>query len=181
VAFPVRYGSASKDRRNRTPLIHTCCARTGTSVRYCSFFVSVLAICSFLGTAPDAEGQLWEVPPLPQVKYSQVADGITATVGNDSLHISVCRAGIVHFVATPDPPNSVKPNRPWMLDAKDSCPGAKFELTQGTDTVLLTTDVRKVALSLKWGSVQYSTIASDSLLRERNSIPRTYDSADLNG
>src|ERR1039457_5207297 len=59
--------------------------------------------------------------------------------------------------------------------------GAKFEVSQRTDTVLLTTDILKVELSLKWGSVQYSTIRSDSLLRERDSIPRTYDPTSVNG
>ncbi len=174
------HGSANKcgDRVRIRP-IRLCHPAKAASVQRWNIWISVLA-CSFLSSTP-ARAQLWEVPPLPPVRYAQSQDGMTATAGNENLHIFVCRPGVVHFVATPDPPNSVKPNQPWMLDAKDSCPGAKFALTQGKDTVLLTTDLLKVELSLKWGSVQYSTIASDSLLRERTSIPRTYDRADVNG
>ena len=141
----------------------------------------MLTMCSFLSSGPHARGQLWEVPPLPEVKYTQVADGIAASVGNENLHISVCRPGVVHFVATPEHANGVKPNRPWMLDAKESCPGTKFEVSQTKDAVVLTTVALRLELSLKWGSVQYSTSGNESLLRERNSIPRTYDPANLNG
>ena len=62
-----------------------------------------------------------------------------------------------------------------MLDAKESCPGAKFEVSETTDAAILTTDTLKVELSLKWGNVQYSSIEDENLLRERNSIPRTYE------
>jgi len=181
VLFPWLPESANKggDRLKVQP-IHPCHSTGANSVRRWSKWVSILAMCSFLWSAP-AGAQLWEVPALPAVEYAQSPDGITASVGNESLHISVCRPGVIHFVATPEPPNTVRRNQPWMLDAKDSCPGAKFEVSQRTDTVLLTTDILKVELSLKWGSVQYSTIGSDSLLRERNSIPRTYEPADLNG
>ena len=142
--------------------------------------LSLLAM-SFLWSGPHAVAQLWEVPPLPEVKYTQVADGIAASVGNENLHISVCRPGVIHFVATPEPPDSVKTNRPWMLDAKESCPGAKVEVSQSKDAAVLTTGTLRVELSLKWGNVQYSTIGNDNLLRERNSIPRTYDPVNLNG
>ena len=180
--FPLRYGAANECGdcmriQLNQPLHYT----RATSVQRWNHRVSILAICCFLWTAIPAGAQLWEVPPLPPVKYRQVPDGVTASVGNESLQISVCGPGVIHFVATPEPLNIVKQSRPWMLDAKDSCPGAKFEVTQTTDTALLTTSTLKVELSLKWGSVQYSTIAGDGLLRERNSIPRTYDPTSVNG
>ncbi|HXX16681.1 MAG TPA: TIM-barrel domain-containing protein [Candidatus Eremiobacteraceae bacterium] len=106
---------------------------------------------------------------------------MTATVGNESLHISVCRAGVIHFVATPEPPDSVKPSQPWMLEPKESCPGAKFQLSETVDAVILSTDNLKVQLSLKWRNVQYSTAGGENLLRERNAVPRTYEPAELNG
>ncbi len=68
-----------------------------------------------------------------------------------------------------------------MLDAKDSCPGAKFEVSQTGDAAILTTDKLKIEFSLKWGSVQFSTASGENLLRERNSVPRTYDPTALNG
>ena len=96
--------------------------------------------------------QLWEVPPLPPVSDAQAADGLTATVGKESLHISVCRPSVIHFVAAPEPPSSTIQDPPWMLDSKDSCPGAKFEVSRTADTVLLTTDTLRIELSLKWGN-----------------------------
>jgi alpha-D-xyloside xylohydrolase len=153
--------------------------RTASTQRW-NFRLFMLAMCSFVGSVP-ASAQLWEVPPLPLVKYKQSADGISASVGSENLQISVCRPGVLHFVATPEPPNSVKPNQPWLLDAKDSCPGAKFEVSHSADAVILTTGTLRVEFSFKWGNVQYSSARSISLLRERNSIPRTYDPVDLNG
>jgi alpha-D-xyloside xylohydrolase len=136
---------------------------------YCCFF-----------SPTSAGAQLWEVPPLPTVTVALAPDGMTATVGTENLHISVCRSTVIHFVATPGPPDKVKPDQPWMLDSKESCPGAKFQLSQTTDAAILTTDTLKIELSLKRGNVQYSTRSGEGLLRERDSIPRTYDPAELN-
>ncbi len=181
VLFPLCYGSANKCGSRVRIQSNPCHSTRATSVRRRNMWLSIPAMCCFLWSATPARAQLWEVPPLPPVHYAQAPDGITATVGNESLHISVCRPGVIHFVATPEPPANVKLNQPWMLDSKESCPGAKFEVSQTADVAILTTDTLKVELSLKWGNVQYSTVRNESLLRERNSIPRTYDPADLNG
>ncbi|MGA8428316.1 MAG: TIM-barrel domain-containing protein [Candidatus Sulfotelmatobacter sp.] len=106
---------------------------------------------------------------------------MTATIGNESVHISVCRSSIIHFVASPEPPDTIRPSQPWMLDSKQSCPGAKFRISQTSEAAILTTDALKIELSLKWGNVQFSTATGQGLLRERNSIPRTYEPAELNG
>lgn len=101
-------------------------------------------------------------------------------IGNESVHISVCRASVIHFVATPEPPTT-RQIQPWMLDSKKSCPGAKFQVSETSDAAILTTDRLKVELSLKWGHVQFSTAGGENLLRERNSIPRTYEPTEMNG
>ncbi len=106
---------------------------------------------------------------------------MTATIGNESIHISVCRPSVVHFVSTLEPPNTIRQSQPWMLDSKESCPGAKFRVSETSDAAILTTDTLKVELSLKWGYVQFSTAEGENLLRERNSIPRTYEPTELNG
>ena len=153
-----------------------------TSIRLCNLrTVLLISLCCFLGSVGEAKSQLWEVPPLPPVTAAQAPDGMTATVGKESLHISVCRSSVIHFVATPEPPDTVKQSQPWMLDSKESCPGAKFQVSQTAEAAILTTDTLKIELSLKWGNVQYSTTGDENLLRERNAIPRTYESAELNG
>jgi len=139
-----------------------------------------VAICYFLGSPAGARAQLWDSPPLPPVKYAAAADGMTLSVGAEQVHVSVCRSAVIHFVANPVPSNAVVLNQPWMLDSKDSCPVAKFQISQNADEVILTTDTLKIEFSLKWGNIQYSTLAGESLLKERNSIPRTYEPVELN-
>ena len=139
----------------------------------------LFTFCFFLGTN-TATAQLWDVPPLPPVQYAPAPDGMSVTIGQESVHISVCAPSVIHFVATPEPGKADR-NQPWLLDKKESCPGAKFQISQTPDAVVLTTDTVKVELSLKWGNVQYSAAGGEGLLRERNSIPRTYDPAELNG
>jgi alpha-D-xyloside xylohydrolase len=177
----VLHGSVDK-YGNRVTIhpTHRCHSAKAASLQGRNQRVSVLAMCFLLWAIPT-RAQLWEVPPLPPVRYAESPDGITATVGKENLHISVCRPGVIHFLSTPGPPDTQGPSRPWVLDAKESCPGAKFEASQGKDAVLLTTGNLRVELSLKWGNVQYSTSHGDVLLRERTSTPRTYDPITLNG
>ncbi len=144
---------------------------------FCAILAS--ALCVF--DTKTAEAQLWDVPPLPPVKVAPAPDGLTAAIGNETVHISVCGASVIHFVATPESPDKAERSKPWMLEPKESCPGAKFELSQTNDAAILTTDKVKVELSLKWGNLQYSTTKGEDLLRERNSIPRTYEPVELNG
>jgi alpha-D-xyloside xylohydrolase len=148
-----------------------------SKVRTSLFF----GMCCFLGSATEAQAQLWETPPLPVVKYFPAPDGMTATVGNERLHISVCRSSVIHFVATPEAATTAGQPQPWILDPKESCPGAKFQVSLTADAAILATDTLKIEFSLKWGNMQYSTVAGGSLLRERNAIPRTYEPAELNG
>jgi len=141
--------------------------------------VLILVFCSSFSTTLHA--QLWDIPPLPPVKVAPASDGLTATIGSEKVHISVCGGSVIHFVASPEPTEPAAKNQPWMLDPKESCPGAKFELSQTPESAVLTTETVKVELSLKWGNVEFRTTAGESLLRERNSVPRTYEPAELNG
>src|SRR5579863_4185660 len=147
-----------------------------------SFWTSLfLGLCCLLWVSEHATAQLWDVPPLPPVKYAQAQDGMTATIGNESVHISVCRPSVIHFVSRPEPPNTTRQVQPWMLDSKESCPGAKFKVSETPEAAVLATETLKIELSLKWGNVQFSTTRGENLLRERNSIPRTYEPTELNG
>ena len=180
--FPMRSGSAEESGdRVRIQTNHPGHSTRATSAWRRNMGVYILAMCCFLWSTTEARAQLWDVPPLPPVKYAPAPDGMTATIGNESLHVSVCRSSVIHFVATPESPVTLRQNEPWMLDSKDSCPGAKFQLSQTADAAILTTDALKVELSLKWGSVQYSTAAGEKLLREGNAVPRTYEPVELNG
>jgi alpha-D-xyloside xylohydrolase len=142
--------------------------------------ILLLAVCGALWNTRDARAQLWEVPPLPPVTAAQAPDGMTANVGKEILHITVCRASVIHFLAMPGP-DMPAGKRPWVLDAKESCPGAKFSFSQTSEAAVLTTDTLRIELSLKWGNVKYSTVGGETLLREGNAVPRTYEPVELNG
>ena len=111
-----------------------------------------------LGGALPARAQLWDTPPLPSVQVVAAPDGMTATVGPESVHISVCGASVIHFVSTPESRYAAVASLPWMLEAKESCPGAKFQLSQTPDAAILATDTLKIELSLKRGNVQFQDI-----------------------
>jgi hypothetical protein len=90
----------------------------------------LVAMCCLLWSPTDARAQLWETPPLPIVKYEPAPDGMTVAVGAEQVHISVCRSAVIHFVASSEPSSAIRQNQPWMLDPRESCPGAKYEISQ---------------------------------------------------
>lgn len=139
----------------------------------------ILALLFLLDAGHGLRAQLGDVPPRPPVLASPASDGMRATIGDETLQVSVCRSAVIHFVSTPQPARTY--DQPWMLSAKESCPGAKFQFSQATDAAVLTTESLKVELSLKRGNITISTLAGQQLLRERNSIPRTYEPDVING
>ena len=109
-----------------------------------------------------------------------VKDGLTAKIGDETLHLTVCNDSVIHIVSSPEvsPP---LPSQPWMLPSEESCPGARFAFTKDKENATLTTSSLKVTLSLKRGNITYSTIQDEMLLRENGAVPRTYEPAVING
>jgi alpha-D-xyloside xylohydrolase len=124
---------------------------------------------------------LGAIPPLPPVVVTRSNDGLTAKIGDETLRVSVCSASVIHIVATPKPPESLRNDQLWMLDPGQSCPGAEFQFSQSDDAARLTTASLKVDLSLKRGNLTYSSVSGQDLLRESDAVPRTYESAQVNG
>jgi alpha-D-xyloside xylohydrolase len=142
----------------------------------------VISALSFLVSSTPLTAQLLgAIPPLPPVVVTRTTDGLTAKIGDETLRVSVCSASVIHVVATPKPPESVHDDQIWILDPKESCSGAPFQFSQAEDTAVLTTATLKVELSLKRGNLKYSSNAGQDLLREGDSIPRTYEPAQVNG
>ncbi len=141
-----------------------------------------LALLFFVAhSTPLAAQLLGAIPPLPPVVVTRTDDGLTAKIGDETLRVSVCSASVIHVVATPRSPESIRHDQPWMLDPKQSCPGAQFQFSQADDTAVLTTATLKVELSLKRGNLKYSSIGGPDLLREGDAVPRTYEPAQVNG
>jgi alpha-D-xyloside xylohydrolase len=140
------------------------------------------ALLSLIARPSQLAAQLLgALPPLPPITVAQAGDGMTAKIGDESLHVSVCSHSVIHVVASPKAPDSVKPDQPWMLDPKQACPGAPFQFAQGTDTATLTTSTLKVEFSLTRGNLNYSSLGGEGLLRESDSVPRTYEPDQVDG
>jgi alpha-D-xyloside xylohydrolase len=106
---------------------------------------------------------------------------MTIKMGDENIRVSVCSDSVIHVVASPKPLNSLHSAQPWLLDSKQSCPGAQFQFSESPDADTLTTASLKVEFLLKRGNLKYSTIAGDILLREGDALARTYDRAQVNG
>ena len=106
---------------------------------------------------------------------------MTATIGNETLHVAVCSESVIHVMASAKPLSEAVHNQPWMLDRRQACPGAPFQFTQASDASTLTTRTLRVTFSLARGNLTYSSAQGDRLLREGNAIPRTYEPRDVNG
>jgi len=116
-----------------------------------------------------------------KIVVSEASDGLHATVGDEGLRIVVCGDAVVHVVAGPGEPKSSSPSQPWMLPAEISCPGAKSTFTRDADHATVTTAQVQVGISLKDGTLQFRDAKGHMLLQESSILPRTYESAEVNG
>ncbi len=122
-----------------------------------------------------------KMPELPAIAAQQSAGGIHATVGNEVVEITVCTDALIHVVAKPNADAGPVEQRPWMLDAQQSCPGAPFKYAEDARSASIKTAKLEVAFSLNRGNVSFRSAAGEALLNEGGSLPRTYDSVELNG
>ena len=105
---------------------------------------------------------------------------MTAAIGSETLHVEVCGESVIHVTASPKPLSEVIRDRPWMLDRRQSCPGAPFRFTQTSDESTLATRTLKVTFSLCERNLTYTSAQGDMLLREGEAIPRTYEPREIN-
>src|SRR5271163_1500257 len=121
------------------------------------------------------------IPTQPPITVTQTDDGMTATIGSETLHVAVCGESVIHVTASPKPLSQAVHDQPWMLDRRQSCPGAPFQFAQTSDDGILTTRTLKVTFSLARGNLTYTTAHGDKLLREGDAIPRSYKPTEVNG
>ena len=96
--------------------------------------VSISALLAMALTVPVALSQMpgQQMPGLPPIAAQQSEHGIRATVGAEVVDITVCGDSVIHVLAKVDVAAKVG-ERPWMLDASQSCPGAPFQFAQDAD------------------------------------------------
>jgi alpha-D-xyloside xylohydrolase len=139
----------------------------------------LFAIC-LLAQIARAQMPGQPIPDQPAITVNQSDDGLRATIGNEELTVSVCSDSVLHVVATPGKQARTSP-KPWMLDPKQSCPGAKFQFAKSDSAATLETAQLKIEFSLTRGNIIYHNLKGESILREGNSVARTYEPVEVNG
>jgi alpha-D-xyloside xylohydrolase len=143
--------------------------------------IFLLSLCVIVLPSRSSAQMPGKFPPMPPITVTKTADGMMAKIGDENLHISVCADTIIHIVASPKPLDSLKSAQPWMLDSKQSCPGAPFQFSESDDADTLTTAALKVEFSRKRATLRYSSAGGERLLQERDGLPRTYEPDRVNG
>jgi alpha-D-xyloside xylohydrolase len=121
------------------------------------------------------------IPDQPTITAVQSPNGLHAAVGHEVVDITVCSDSVIHVVATPDGPERGNHPHPWMLDARQSCPGAPFQFATNDKLATLTTGTLRVDFSLTRGNISFLQAGGMALLHEGNGVPRTYEPVELNG
>jgi len=122
-----------------------------------------------------------KAPGPPPTKARQTAYGLRGTSSSEVLEVTVCGESVIHVVARPGQPDSEPAQRPWILEAQQSCPGASFTVAQDARSASLKTAKLDVTLNLERGNLSFRSAQGDRLLNEGSSVPRTYEPVELNG
>ena len=141
-----------------------------------SIFLSLIIAGPCIATA-QVPGQ--SIPTQPTAVVAQSPQGFDATIGKETLHLIVCSDSILHVITRPDGNAATHP-QPWLLPADQSCKGAPFQFGKDEKSATLKTAKLTVSISLDRGNLTFSSADGKSLLRERDSVPRTYDPVTLN-
>lgn len=156
------------------------CAQMERPLMFRNALVCILFLL-VIRSRPIAAQLSSDLPPQPQISAEGTKEGFAATIGSESLRVSVCSDSVIHVIASPVNPSPPAPEQPWLLPAAESCPGAPFHFATAGEVATLTTETLKVTFSLKLGNLIYSAIGGESLLRESDAVPRTYERDVING
>ena len=139
-----------------------------------------LALSLLLINTAHAQIPGQSTPTLPTVAVTQSPQGFDATIGKEALHLIVCSDSILHLTTRPNDA-AINHPQPWLLPADQSCKGAPFQFARDEKAATLKTAKLTVSISLARGNLTFATPDNNPLLRERDSIPRTYDATTING
>ena len=142
--------------------------------------VAYLVLLAALAAAPAfAPGQtvIGDVPRPAAMQVQRTVAGISGRNDREELAVTVCGDSLIHVVARPIRATVSTTQRPWMLESSVSCPGASFDFRQSGQETDISTSRLTVTLSADRGSLQFKTAKGETLLRENESLPRTYDDA----
>ncbi len=121
-----------------------------------------------------------KTPGHSPAQVEQTSHGMHVTTEKETLEVTACTGSVIHVVATPEPSAAASP-RPWMLPAQQSCPGVPVEFSRDQNNAVITTTQLRIVFNVQHGNLSFQTTAGDFLLKEGNSVPRTYEPVELNG
>ena len=153
-----------------------CALRIGRVGAYLIAFVLLVPLRIATAQMPGQDR-----PSLPATGIQKTDHGMQATIGNEVLEATVCSDAVIHVVAVPDGANTKAQQHPWMLDSQQSCPGTAFTFSQDARSAGLKTALLELVLDLERGNLSFRSTAGQVLLREGNSLPRTFEPVELNG
>jgi hypothetical protein len=130
-----RFGNPVRRRRTGMSTTSALPVRISQSATMLIFlFLSSLNSPRILAQIPGAD-----IPPQPPTTVTKTDEGMTATIGDETLRIAVCGESVIHVTASPKPLSQVVRGQPWMLDSRQACPGAPFQFNQARNVSILTT------------------------------------------
>ena len=113
--------------------------------------LNLLALLAFAGTAALAQMPGQQFPAQPPVRVTQSATGFDATIGTETMRVTVCADTVIHVVTRPQG-GDAKPAQPWLLPTAESCTGAQFQFNQDAKRAMLKTAAITISLALDHGS-----------------------------
>ena len=162
-------------------ITHPCEMRKPFRGAWISMLCSAALAASLLSWTALGQMPGQSIPDQPTITAVQSPNGLHAAVGHEVVDITVCSDSVIHVVATPDGPERGNHPHPWMLDARQSCPGAPFQFATNDKLATLTTGTLRVDFSLTRGNISFLQAGGMALLHEGNGVPRTYEPVELNG
>ena len=135
-------------------------------------FLQLTVTCVALVAAPAAEAQAAAV--------TRTTQGFEATIGAERMQVIVCGESVVHVITRPGGGTQSHP-QPWLLPAAQSCKGAPFQFEQNAERATIKTAAITVGFLFKSASLEFSSADGKPLLREGDTVPRTYTPVTVNG
>ena len=112
------------------------------------------------------------------VTVQRDATGVVMHKGDETMHITVCGAGVLHIVAGPGDPKGASPDTPWITKP---CAPQSFEFTQDEKQATLKTAQMQVAIQFRAGLLSFRDAAGHPLLNESFRGGRVYTPVTVNG
>ena len=109
------------------------------------------------------------------------AGGFTARNDSEQLEVTVCGDSLIHITARPLSAPPPQEYQPWMLSRTATCPGAAFQFSESNGVATLTTARLAVSFPEENGNLIVKTLQGETLVHERNNVPRTYLPSDASG